>query len=81
MANMVAIYCDRDWWINNTLHGGFALYTLILQMQVNAKFCGKTALHCAAAAGKVSVMKMLFEFQADVEIEVKAVCNTLHKSL
>ena len=65
------------------MRGRFAAlsHTLILQMQVNAKFCGKTALHCAAAAGKVSVMKMLFEFQADVEIEVKAVCNTLHKSL
>ena len=46
------------------------------KMQVNAKYCGKTALHCAAAAGKVSVMKMLFNFQADIEMEVKAVCNT-----
>lgn len=39
-------------------------------LQVNAQVFGKAPIHCAAAAGRVSVLKMLLEFQANLEIEV-----------
>ena len=39
-------------------------------MQVNAKFSDKTALHCAAAAGRPGVIKLLLEYQADIHAKV-----------
>lgn len=38
--------------------------------QVNAKHSNKTALHCAAAAGKASVVKLLLDYQADIHAQV-----------
>jgi ankyrin repeat protein len=37
---------------------------------VDAKFTGKTALHCAAAAGKMNVVEALLELGANIECEV-----------
>ena len=39
-------------------------------VQVNAKYGDKTALHCAAAAGRVSVVKLLIDYQADIHAQV-----------
>ena len=37
---------------------------------MDAKYTGKTALHCAAAAGKVNVVEALVELRANLECEV-----------
>ena len=37
---------------------------------MDAKFTGKTALHCAAAAGKMNVVEALLELGANIECEV-----------
>ena len=38
--------------------------------QVNARYSNKTALHCAAAAGKASTVKLLIDYQADIHAQV-----------
>lgn len=37
---------------------------------MDAKFTGKTALHCAAAAGKTNVAEALLELRANLECQV-----------
>ena len=37
---------------------------------MNAKAAGKAAIHCAAVAGNVAVLKVIMEFNPDLEIEV-----------
>ena len=39
---------------------------------MDAKYCHKTALHCAAAAGKVNVVEALLELQANIESKVSS---------
>ena len=40
---------------------------------MDAKFSGKTALHCAAAAGKMNVVEALIELGANLECEVRII--------
>ena len=42
---------------------------------MNAKFNGMAAIHKAAIAGKIPVLKALVELGADVELEVILHCN------
>jgi len=49
-----------------------------MYLQVNAQVFGKAPIHCAAAAGRVSVLKMLLEFQANLEIEDEDGLRPLH---
>ena len=57
----------------------FAATSLVLQdaltkcppVQVNAKFSGKTPLHCAVAAGKTAIVEALLEMGANIESEVR----------
>jgi len=39
---------------------------------VNSKAAGKAAIHCATVAGNVPVIKVLLEFNADLEVEVRS---------
>ena len=39
-------------------------------VKVNAKYEGKTAVHAAAEEGRIDVLKVLFEFRADLELAV-----------
>ena len=42
-------------------------------MQVDAKYSGKTALHCAAAAGKLTIVETLLELGANIEAQVRPI--------
>ena len=44
--------------------------TDVCSIQVNTKAAGKAAVHCAAVAGNIPVLKCLLEYEADLEIEV-----------
>ena len=46
----------------------------LLNIQVNTIHNGKTALQCSATAGNISVMKILLEFNPDLEFEVSDGC-------
>ena len=48
--------------------------------QVDVKFTGKTALHCATAAGKVNIVESLLELGANLECEVYT-CVSTHCSM
>ena len=37
---------------------------------MNAKAAGRAAIHCAAMAGNVAVLKVLLEFGGNLEVEV-----------
>ena len=45
-----------------------------MHMQVNAKAVGKAAIHCAAVAGHMNVLKAILEFNPDLEIQVRNFC-------
>lgn len=44
---------------------------------MNAKAAGKAAIHCACAAGNVDVLKVIMEFNPDVEVGV-CIAMALH---
>ncbi|XP_019848978.1 PREDICTED: E3 ubiquitin-protein ligase MIB2-like [Amphimedon queenslandica] len=46
--------------------------------EVNAKAAGKAALHCAAVAGHIEIIKCLLEFKANLEIEDEDGDRPLH---
>ena len=46
-------------------------YNIYILLQVNAKTQGKAALHCAAVAGNIPVLKAILDFNPDLEIEVR----------
>ena len=52
---------------------GLACFIIVpvLFSQVNSKAAGKAAIHCAAVAGNVPVIKVLLEFKANLEVEVR----------
>ena len=55
-------------WSSGSSH---FIIVLVLFSQVNSKAAGKAAIHCAAVAGNVPVIKVLLEFKASLEVEVR----------
>ncbi len=45
-------------------------------LQVNAKSDGKAAIHSAAVTGNVSVLQLLLDFRANLELEVSQLVTT-----
>jgi ankyrin repeat protein len=54
------------------------LCTYVVCVQVNARSSGKTALHCAVAAGKMNVAEALLELGANIECEDEEGLKPLH---
>ena len=44
---------------------------------MNAKAAGKAAIHCAAVAGNIPMLKAVLEFSPNLEIEVYIACYLL----
>ena len=59
--------------VHNNWSSGSSSFIIVLVLfsQVNSKAAGKAAIHCAAVAGNVPVIKVLLEFKASLEVEVR----------
>ena len=57
--------------LRNPLYVPLFTYIHTFILQVNVKAAGKAAIHCAAVAGNIDVIKCLMEFSPNLEIEVR----------